>query len=82
MKQKDIGIIIAIVIVSAILATVASKFLIKPAQRQQKVEVVLPISADFPAPDTRFFNNTALDPTQQIQIGDSNNTDPFKGTTH
>jgi hypothetical protein len=79
MKQKDIAIIIAVVIFSAVLATIATKLFLKPGDRKQKVEVVAPISADFPTPDPRFFNNRALDPTQQIQIGDSSNTDPFKG---
>ena len=81
MKQKDIGIIIAVVIASAILAMVATKFLIKPGDRKQKVEVVTPITSEFPDPDKRFFNNKALDPVQQIQIGDNANTDPFRGTT-
>ena len=80
MKQKDIGVIIAVVIASSILAMVATKILIKPGDHKQKVEVVTPITADFPNPDQRYFNNKALDPTQQIQIGDNANTDPFRGT--
>jgi hypothetical protein len=71
MKQKDI--------VSVVLAAVASKFIFKPAEHLQKAEVVLPISADFPTPDQRFFNKNSVDPTQPIQIGDNTNTDPFKG---
>lgn len=79
MKQKDIIIIAVVVIVSTVLAAVASKFLFKPADHQQKVEVVVPISADFPTPDPRFFNKNSVDPTQTIQIGDNTNAVPFNG---
>ena len=80
MKQKDIAIIVAVVIFGAFIAVIASKFLIRDKDRKQKVEVVQAISADFTAPDARYFNNKALDPTQLIEIGDNVNTDPFKDT--
>jgi hypothetical protein len=80
MRQKDIAVIVAVVICSAILSVVASKLLFsKPQNRQIEVEVVHPISADFPEPDKRYFNANSLDPTQAIQIGNSNNPDPFRG---
>ena len=79
MKQKDIAIIIVVVTVSAVLAVLASKLLIKPADKQQRVEVVQAITPDFPAPDQRFFNGESIDPTLPIQIGDNTNNDPFKG---
>lgn len=78
MKQKDIIIIAVVVVVSIIVSAVASKLIFKPGDRMQKVEVVLPISADFPAPDERFFNKNSVDPTQQVQIGTGANSDPFK----
>lgn len=81
MKQKDIIVIIVVAIVSATLAAVSSKFLIRPAEKQQQAEVVLPITADFPAPDRRFFNPQSIDPTLPIQIGNNTNPDPFRGTT-
>jgi hypothetical protein len=80
MKQKDIIVIIVVVAVSGMLAVVASKLLIKSADKQQQVEVVQAITPDFPAPDQRFFNGNSVDPTLPIQIGDNNNSDPFKGT--
>jgi hypothetical protein len=79
MRQKDIVIIIAVVGASALLAVVASKFVIKPADKKQQVEVVQAITADFPTPDQRYFNANSIDPTLQISIGDNANTDPFKG---
>lgn len=81
MKQKDILIIVAVVIASSVLAAVASKMIFKPTSRQQKVEVVQPISAEFPEADQRFFNKYSVDPTQTIQIGDGSNAVPFKDAT-
>lgn len=80
MKQKDIVIIIAVIGFSAMVAVVASRLIIKPADKKQEVEVVQAITPDFPSPDKRYFNTTSIDPTQQITIGESANPDPFKGS--
>jgi len=81
MKQKDVALIIVIAAVSAIVSLVVSRLLFtSPANRQQKVEVVPAITADFSMPDSRYFNSNSIDPTQLIQIGNNNNTNPFNGT--
>jgi hypothetical protein len=81
MKQKDIALIGIVVIVSAFISLFASKALIaSPKNRQQQVEVVQPITADFPKPDEHYFNRQAFDPTKQITIGQNTNTDPFNGS--
>ena len=83
MKQKDIMLIAIIIIVSAVISIVLSNMLISsPKNRQQKVEVVAPITPDFNQPDTKYFNSNAIDPTQLIQIGGSSNSQPFNGTSH
>ena len=80
MKQKDIALILIIVFVSVVISIVVSKLLFaSPKNRQQQVEVVQPISADFPAPDKKYFNANSFDPTQLIQIGNSSNPNPFNG---
>lgn len=80
MKQKDIALIIVIVAVSGVVSFLASGWIFaKPADRQQKAEVVDVITSDFPLPDTKYFNPNSVDPTQLIQIGDSNNPNPFSG---
>lgn len=80
MRRKDIGIIAAVVFFSAVLSVLLSRMVFAKAEnRQQQVEVVQAISADFPEADQRYFNATAVDPTQPIQIGNSNNPDPFRG---
>jgi len=78
MKEKDIITIMVIVFFSAVISFFASNALISsPKNRQQKVEVVEKIGADFVRPDEKYFNNKAVNPTQKIQIGDNTNTTPF-----
>ena len=78
MKQKDIALILVVVFISAIISVFTSKFLFaSPKNRQQPVEVVEPISSDFPPPDQHYFNDKSFDPTQLITIGNNPNPDPF-----
>lgn len=78
MKQKDVALILVIAAVSAVFSFVLSGWLFgKPADREQKAEIVDVISSDFPLPDSKYFNSNAIDPTQLIQIGDANNPNPF-----
>lgn len=78
MKQKDIILVIVAVFVGIVISVVLSKtFITAPKNRQQQVEVVDPISADFPALDTKYFNGKSVDPTQLIKIGNNANTKPF-----
>lgn len=78
MKQKDI-ILIAIIIVFAAIASfiISGMIFNSPQKRQQQVEQVQVITAEFPQPDKRFFNETAFDPTRTIVIGQNANPDPF-----
>ena len=81
MKQKDIALIAVIVVISAVASLLISKAVFaSPEKRQQAVEVVQPISSDFAAPDTRYFNSSAIDPTQTITIGGNANPDPFSAS--
>jgi hypothetical protein len=81
MKQKDIALIIVIVFISAVVSLFISKAIFTtPASRQQQVDVVQPITADFPKPDSHYFNSNSFDPTQLITIGPNNNTNPFNSS--
>lgn len=83
MRQKDIAIIIVVVFVSGILSYFISNALFAaPVDLQTNVEVVEPITADFPQPDARYFNNNAVNPTQTITIGDGGNQAPFQATSN
>ncbi len=79
MKQKDIAIIIVVVFVSGLLSYFISNALFaSPDNLTTEVEVVEPITADFPEPDTRYFNTNSINPTQTITIGDGQNQQPFQ----
>ncbi|HEX9153249.1 MAG TPA: hypothetical protein VF809_00330 [Candidatus Saccharimonadales bacterium] len=81
MKQKDVALILVLVFVSGVMSFLVSRWVFgKPANRQQKAEIVDVISSDFSLPPTKYFNNNSIDPTQLIQIGDANNPNPFAGS--
>lgn len=81
MKQKDIAVIIVVAIFSAVVSLLLStKLLIAPTNRQQEAEEVDKISTTFNLPDKRFFNEASTNPTQQGQLGDKTNPNPFNGT--
>ncbi len=78
MKQKDIALIVVIMFIAGIISYIVSGMIFgKPADRKTQVEVVEPISAEFPKVDERYFNKDSIDSTQLIQIGDQNNQKPF-----
>ncbi|HVI60767.1 MAG TPA: hypothetical protein VM535_01280 [Candidatus Saccharimonadales bacterium] len=82
MKQKDILIIVVIVFFSAIVSFLVSRLIfVAPQNRQQSVEVVQPITADFDKPDSRYFNDQAFDPAQPITIEQNANPNPFSSTS-
>ena len=82
MKQKDILLIGVIVVVSAIFSLIISNLIFStPADRQQSVEVVGPISSTFTTPSTAYFNSSSIDPTQTISVGINSNTSPFGNST-
>ena len=84
MKQKDIGLFVAVALFSGIFSVIISNLLITPNKiKKQKAEKVAPISAEFSVPtsDSKYFNKDSINPTKLIQIGDGSNASPFNGTT-
>lgn len=78
MKQKDILLIVVVIITSAIFSIVLSSILFtSPKNRQEKVEVVDKITTDFQEPDSKYFNSDSVNPTQVIRIGENPNNTPF-----
>lgn len=83
MKQKDLTVIIVVAVVSAVLAFLLSRWIFSlPQNREQTAEHVDVINKDFPLPPSRYFNPNSVNPTQQIQIGDSANPNPFNSQAH
>jgi hypothetical protein len=87
MKQKELLVIGMVALVAAIFSIIISGILFgSPKKNPIKVPVVEKISSSFPVVQTddnykAFLNNKALNPTQLIQIGGSNNTNPFQGNS-
>lgn len=78
MKQKDLALIIVIAFIGGIVSLFVSKLVfVNPKDRQQQVEVVQPITADFPQPSAAYFNSSSIDPTKLITISQNNNSNPF-----
>ena len=86
MKRDDIIKVAMAAGISAIISLfIAGAIFNSPAKHNQKVPVVQAISTSFPdvANDpnyTGIFHNGALDPTQPVQIGNSQNNSPFTGS--
>lgn len=77
-KQKDMALIIVVAFFSMILSIFLSRALVSgPKNKDVKVEVIEPISADFPKPDERYFNSESINPTQLIRIQENSNNSPF-----
>jgi capsular polysaccharide biosynthesis protein len=78
MKQKDIALIAVIAVISAVISIFVSKAIFPTSQSSlQQVPVVQSIPSSITNPDTHYFNSNSYDPTQFINIGPNDNTDPF-----
>lgn len=78
MKQKDIAMIILVVFISAVFSFFVSKLVFtSSSQRSLQAETVEAIDPSFDQPDSTFFNEKSINPTQLIKIGDSKNNQPF-----
>lgn len=83
MKQKDIAVIVVVVVISGFISYFVSNALFSsPKRLKTEVEVVEPISASFSQPDKRYFNKFSINPTQTITIGDSENQQPFQQSSN
>lgn len=80
MKKSELGIIAVIAIVSITAASfVGQSVLGKIVQKGVSVETIPRISRDVSQPDPSIFHDGAKNPTVQITIGSSSNTQPLSG---
>lgn len=78
MKQKDIALILVVIVVAGAFSFGVSGTVFKTKKRDLTAEVVTKIDANFADPDPAVFNDKAINPTQLINIGDnSTNPQPF-----
>lgn len=79
MKQKDIATIVVVAFIAAVSSyLIANKVFVTPENRQQNVEVVDKLTAQFDTADSRFFNQDSINPTTNTGL-DSTNQTPFNG---
>ena len=78
MKKNDIAAIVLIVAIAGVIAYfIADAVIGKPANNPVQVEQVTSIAPNFPTPDSRVFNDKAVDPTVEVN-GDGQSADqPF-----
>ena len=85
MKRDDLVKIVFVAGVSALISFIlAGAIFNSPAKHDKQVPVIQPISTSFPDVNNdpnynTIFYSGALDPTQPVQIGNSQNTAPFNG---
>ena len=83
MRRSDKMMFIGVAIAAAVISLIVSSAIFgSPAKRNTKAPVVEAVPATFPdvKNDTTyngFLNPNALDPTQPVQIGNSQNNAPF-----
>ena len=82
MQKKASTKLVFVAVIWGIISIVASGIVFKSPVKNAQVPVVKPISTSFPQVNTdsdyqAIFNTKALDPTQLIQIGNSQNKTPF-----
>jgi energy-converting hydrogenase Eha subunit A len=78
MKQKDVLTLAVIAIISGALSfVISSTFLTSSSNRSQQVEVVEKLNTNFERPSNEYFNESAINPTQIIEIGPNESTEPF-----
>ncbi len=78
MKKNDIGAIVIIVVIAGIISYfLASRVVGKPQNNPVQVEQVTKIAPTFPAPDSRVFNEKAIDPTVEITGSGQSTETPF-----
>ncbi len=78
MKKNDIASLVLIAAIAGVIAYfVANAVVGQPKNNPVQVEKVTPIQATFPTPDSRVFNDKAIDPTVEIGSDNPQSNAPF-----
>jgi len=83
MKRKDIAMLVVVALIAAVLSLLITNVIFStPSNRSAKVPTVDVVPTSLPDikndPSYKaFLNSNALDPTQPVQIGNSQNSTPF-----
>lgn len=82
MKQKDLGLLAGVLVLSVIISLIIASAVFGGAgAHNQQAAVVDRITPDFPVSQVspKYFNSQSIDPLQLIQIGNPN-PNPFAST--
>jgi len=80
MKQSDIAALILVIAFSLLGSWLIMGALIpEPTPQESEVELVDPISSEFPDPHPATFADGFLNPTELIEIDKADNQQPFSG---
>lgn len=78
MKKSDIALLIVIIAISLVASYfIGQAVLSNFTQSDVQVEATNPITSSITPPSTEIFNDKAINPAVPINIGDSNNQQPF-----
>ncbi len=78
MKQNDIAALVLIVALAGIVSYFLGSTVIGTPQNDPvQIEKVTPIGGTFPIPDSRVFNDDAIDPAVEIKGDGSSPDSPF-----
>lgn len=82
MNQKEITAVAGVALVFGIFTLLIAGAIFKGPSKKESVPAVPSVTSTLPdvrndAAYKSFFNNQALDPTQSVQIGNSQNNSPF-----
>lgn len=78
MKKNDIAALVLIVAIAGVVSYfIANAVIGKPNNDPVEVEQVTPINATFPTPDSRVFNEQAVDPTVEVDEDGQFTQQPF-----
>jgi hypothetical protein len=76
--------LLVVIVVAALLGIIMSGAIIKSPKKNTKIQVVTPFPTTFPdvSNDSTYkawLNTSAVDPTQSVRVGGSQNASPFSG---
>lgn len=78
MKQEDMASLLLIVGISLIVSFIGARAILgSPDDRSKEVQIIRPIEAGIDTPSEKIFNDDAINPTELIDIGDTQTDTPF-----
>ena len=82
MKQKDIIVIVIVSVIAGIFGFIIANALFGGAKAYNLTAPRLSaVTSESNPPSTTYFNSSSINPTKDITIGDTSNSQPFNGSS-